>query len=439
MRLFLLECKKLLCSRVSMILLLVFACLGIAFFQYSVQEDANSDENVYHWEDGSVMSKDEIAQEVAKEKQRWTGTMDETWWKNLQKASVEAQKRIDMHIIDFEKMNALYGETWYEDYRAHQEHYVYEETEASDTKRVLYYREEKVPYDVQSIKDFEVLNLQYNYGKTMMERQPWNIVDVSYYENNEARFSGYANSALTQEELVLLSDVMNQKTFHYGDSKAWMFVLETLPFIGIFLIIWMTFIAATAMNGERRNRMLETISTCKKGKTPLFFTKLLAVMACGCFAILCLVGSLLLFAQITGNLGDAQVNITEGLTMLSIYTYQEGLLISIGVMILGVCVIGVLGLVLSTIISSSYLSLALCFAALFILNIVLEQFGRLDYLWPVTFIRAEGVAIKNFTISFNDHAFLLWQLLPCIWIPMIIVGSLVGWYFYQKRSYDKIS
>ena len=89
--------------------------------------------NPYLHEDGSRMSTKEIQAEVHREKLKWTGTMDADWWQRLTAASRAAEKRLDTHFYDMEKMNALYGDDWYEQYQEDKKAYA-GENEAKEQK-----------------------------------------------------------------------------------------------------------------------------------------------------------------------------------------------------------------------------------------------------------------------------------------------------------------
>ena len=79
MRLYLLECKKIMTSRFHLILLLLFMMLPMVIFQNRIT-DTGENTNPYRHADGSRMSKEEIQEEVHHEKLKWTGTMDAAWW-----------------------------------------------------------------------------------------------------------------------------------------------------------------------------------------------------------------------------------------------------------------------------------------------------------------------------------------------------------------------
>ena len=103
MRLYLLECKKIMTSRFHLILLLLFMILPMVIFQNMIA-DTDNRSNPYLHADGSRMSTAEIQEEKHRVKLTWTGTMDAAWWNRLQTAYKAAEKRIDTHIYDMEKM-----------------------------------------------------------------------------------------------------------------------------------------------------------------------------------------------------------------------------------------------------------------------------------------------------------------------------------------------
>lgn len=448
MRLFYGECKKIFTSRMHLILLLLFAMISIAFFQYHVNDNRFSTTFTYHFENGSEMSQSDMEAVIAQEKQQWSGEMDAAWWQRLQQAYPIAMKRSDEHFYDFERMAKQYGANWYEDYRQHKEKYRYEddEQELAQGERILYQRNVQLPWYEQDLKDGVVISLYLNYGKMMMEDQPWHMEEtqkdnLGEINQQQIEHGAYTRINLTNAELRLLESQMDSiASFHYGDSKNWMIVLDTLPFIGIFVSIWMILISSSIINEEHKFHMMETLRTCKKGSHGLFWAKAGAVMSSGILVVLLLNGCLLLYAKFSGNLGDASVNISEGLHAISIFTYGQSMVLSLLFMGLGACAIGAVGLLLSAIIPSSYLSLALTFLLLYVPNTLLDMMtGNINDLWPVSFIRVEDVTIHNFTISFGEHAELTWHLLLWIWPALLLLLVLIAWRIFQHRRYHSLT
>ena len=133
MRLYLLECKKIMTSRFHLLLLLLFMILPVVIFHNRIT-DTGKYMNPYLHEDGSHLSTKEIQAEVHREKLKWTGTMDADWWQRLTTASRAAEKRLDTHFYDMEKMNALYGDNWYEQYQKDKRAYA-DENETKEQKK----------------------------------------------------------------------------------------------------------------------------------------------------------------------------------------------------------------------------------------------------------------------------------------------------------------
>lgn len=444
MRLYLLECKKIMTSRFHLILLLLFMMLPMVIFQNRIT-DTGENTNPYRHADGSRMSKEEIQEEVHHEKLKWTGTMDTAWWNRLKVAKKAADKRIDTHFFNMEKMNALYGKDWYEDYQSNKRDYAYADDtkEAKKGKRILYLREEFLPNYKEDIADEVVSMLYLNYGKTMLADKPWNSEDGTFgtmYSsfNNEKVAALVYSLDVSRAELQLLKDYMNEKkSFHYGDSREWFSLLETYSTVGIVLMVWVLVISSNVVNRERKQNMLEVLSSCSRGGSALFLSKLAAVITCALIGLLLMILPVTLYAWLSGNLGDMEVNITEGLHMISIFTYQEGFLISMEVLVLGAVVCAILGTLASTCLKSSYVSLGFCMLCM-LAGTALSSYTSWMKLFPFKFMEITCVAVRGFTCNLFDHAFFLWKLLPLVWIPCTILLCYATLRIYCSRSYHRI-
>ena len=111
-----------------------------------------------------------------------------------------------------------------------------------------------------------------------------------------------------------------------------------------------------------------------------------------------------LYAWLSGNLGDMAVNITEGLHMISVFTYQEGFLISMEVLVLGAVVCAILGTLASTCLKSSYVSLGLCMLCM-LAGTALSSYASWMKLFPFKFMELTCVAVRGFTCNLFDQAF----------------------------------
>ncbi|MCR0265751.1 ABC transporter permease [[Clostridium] innocuum] len=444
MRLYLLECKKIMTSRFHLLLLLLFMILPVVIFQNRIT-DTGKYMNPYLHEDGSRMSTKEIQAEVHREKLKWTGTMDADWWQRLTTASRAAEKRLDTHFYDMDKMNALYGDDWYEQYQKDKKAYAGENEakEQKKGKKILYQRKEPLPNYKKDIADEVVLMLYMGYGKTMLANKPWNSEDGTFgtmYSafNNEKVASPVYSLDVSRSELQLLKAYMNEQgSFHYGDSKEWFSLLETYSTVGIVLMVWVLVISSNLICRERKQNMLEVLSSCSRGGSSLLLSKLAAVITCAWAGLLLMVLPVTLYAWLSGNLGDMAVNITEGLHLVSIFTYQEGFLISLEVLALGAVVCAVLGVLASTCVKSSYVSLGICLLFLFA-GTALSSYTSWMKLFPVKFMETTSVAVRGFTCNLFHHAFFLWKLLPLIWIPGALIIGYIALRIYRSPSYQRV-
>lgn len=103
MRLFLYECKKIICSKINFLVLIVFCLISIWIYNGNVFTPAKRD----YYDQGEIMSKKEVLKEIALTKQQWTGAMDESWWERLQQTYIENEMRSNEQLFDVEKMNQL--------------------------------------------------------------------------------------------------------------------------------------------------------------------------------------------------------------------------------------------------------------------------------------------------------------------------------------------
>lgn len=140
MRVMWFECKKILYSKVNLILLVIFTASIIWSFHSTVESHhTDTCEVGFHNSDGSLMNCGDVLKEISREKVKWTGTMDQEWWTRLEKATAKAEKNWDYQVYDTEKMRQMYGEEWYEDLKAHEEDY----TDSTDIEGI---KEGKKPY-----------------------------------------------------------------------------------------------------------------------------------------------------------------------------------------------------------------------------------------------------------------------------------------------------
>lgn len=449
MRLFLLECKKILTQKVNILLLLVITLLSFAMFYFNYTEEMQNEyQGTYYDDDGTEMTLAQRKEETYKAKEQWTGEMNAEWWNRLNIAYRDASERDDRKRIDFDQMDALYGKDWYEEY--FQDHskfyYEFELEQGIDVsgKRLLYPLETIKNNTIHDIADDVVLRLQWNYAGIMVEKRPWNnegaylTTMFSSYNNEPEDFSAFAYQNLTTEELNVLKDILNEREpFHYGNSKDTMLILNTLSFVGTLLMIWSIVISCNIFNKERKNQMLEVLSTCSKGRKSLFVNKVCAVGACGFFGYLFVLGTLLGYCALTDHFGDLDVNITEQLNMVSIFTYKEGLILSLLMILLGVLATCAIGCLISTWIKSTYRSMAATFAIMLV-PAILPIWSRYDILLPSQFMQVRDVAIANFTIPLFDHVVFLWKLLPLVWIPVTIALILFAYMMQHRKQYVRI-
>lgn len=441
MRVFLYECKKILRARVNIIALLLFTILLLGMFIGLAQEKNDNEMQSTYYDQGIEMSEKEVLEEIAVAKEEWTGDMDASWWERLSKESRSALKRLDAHIIDMERMEAQYGEGWYEDYKENQNEYAYSEDEDKEGKRLVYERTMLLPYTKEDIRDTVVRNLYMNYGKTMMVKQPWNSEDgtfgemYSMYNNEKVASSVYGKENLEKNEIIFLKEYMNQKgTFHYGDSKRWDTFLQVLSTAGTLLMVWVLLISSNVLNKERKQGMLEALSSCTKGRGTLLFSKIAALFTCGCIGFLIMCGSLFLYAWLSGNLGDMNVNITEKLIYISVFTYGEAFFISVGALLLGILVVSIIGCTISTLIKSSYASFAVTIAILFLPR-MLDT--RLTIFMPSEFMAIENIAVRGFSVPVGSQVYFVWKLLPVVWMPLLVVLIGITAFVYLDRRYPR--
>lgn len=449
MRLFLLECKKIMTQRANVMFLLMITLLSFAMFHFNYTEEMQNEyQGTYVHEDGTEMTVAQRKEEVYKQKEQWTGTMDEEWWNRLNIAYRDASERDDRKRIDFDQMDAIYGKGWYEEY--FQDHskfyYEFELEQGIDVsgKRLLYQLDAIQNNTIHDIADDVVLRLQWNYGGMMVEERPWNnegaylTTMFSSYNNEPVDFSAFAYQNLTTEELNVLKDTLNEREpFHYGNSKDTMLILNTLSFTGTLLMLWAIVISCNIFNKERKNQMLEVLSTCSKGRKSLFVNKVCAVGACGFFGYFLVLGALLGYCAIAGHFGDLDVNITERLNMVSIFTYKEGLILSLLMILLGVLATCAIGCLISTCIKSTYRSMATTFAVLLLPNL-LPIWGRYDIFFPSQFMQIKGVAVSNFTIPLFDHVVFLWKLLPLVWTLLSLCLIIAAYGIQRRKQYVRI-
>ena len=285
--------------------------------------------------------------------------------------------------------------------------------------------------------------LYMGYGKTMLANKPWNSEDGTFgtmYSafNNEKVASPVYSLDVSRSELQLLKAYMNEQgSFHYGDSKEWFSLLETYSTVGIVLMVWVLVISSSLISRERKQNMLEVLSSCSRGGSSLLLSKLAAVITCAWAGLLLMILPVTLYAWLSGNLGDMAVNITEGLHLVSIFTYQEGFLISLEVLALGAVVCAVLGVLASTCVKSSYVSLGICLLFLFA-GTALSSYTSWMKLFPVKFMETTSVAVRGFTCNLFHHAFFLWKLLPLIWIPGALIIGYIALRIYRSPSYQRV-
>lgn len=441
MSIFLYECKKILMHKGNLIALLLFTILSMFAYHALVDEKLdNTFQFDFQYEDGSLIARKDQIHIRSETKQAWKGVMDDAWWNRLEKANKEAEKRWDSHIIDFSKMEATYGVDWYEDYKAHSDRYGNPEYDDMDGKQELYYREDTRTYGKQDIIDMTVMDI-YQYGKTMIVKQPWNHEDgtdgfmISMFDNTKVPSPVYAYD-VSKEEVLLLKQKMNEKeNFRYGDSKHLDVLFTALSLMGILLMFWVVLISGNMINKERRRGMLETLSTCKKGKGRLFLSKLLAVICCAMLGSFVMASALVLYAALCDGIGDLSVNATESVNLISIVTYGEGLVTTFAMMSLGIVIIATIGVFFSTFFRSSYISMAILLVFCFMSGY--GWMGTFHNLMPDAMLDADR-AINCFTISLFDHVWYLTDIRLLIWIPLLTLLGFIAWKRYTSKTYPRI-
>lgn len=396
----------------------------------------------YFHENGIKMTNEEIQAEIDAFKQKWTGEMNQEWWDALQKANKEAVYYTSLPFIDEEKMIETYGSDWFEDYFNNLDSFGYPDENGSveEGKKMIYKRKNQLPFTKDLIYYFEVRNLYLNYAKMMIVDQPWNSEDGTYgsmYDaltNSKVAMHAYSRINMTTEELQFLKDYMNEKDgFYYGNSKGWMNILNTISSIGVFLMIWMIMISSQMINKER-DGMMELLSSTAYGRQRLFTSKVSATFLAGLIALAINIIGVMLVAFCTHQIGDANVNVSEGLHMVSIFTYKQSFWISLFIILVGLMIISMMGVLVSTFIKSPYISLILTTMIIVSFNF----FKTLRILFPMGFMSVDAVVYRNFTISIFNHVFLLCQLIPQIWIPVIIMMFTIGLRQFGSKKYQRV-
>lgn len=439
MRLFLYECKKIICSKINFLVLIVFCLISVWIYHGNV---FTPDERDYY-DQGVLMSKKEVLKEIALAKQQWTGEMDESWWESLQQAFIESEMRSNEQLFDVDQMNQLYGPGWNLDYALnHQDYTMATDSEAEEGKKQLILRETFLPSIKEDIAKDVAWDIYMNYAETVLKNKPWNSEDGTY----GVMYSGlsgeatpapvYSSTKLSKAEILMLKEKMNSiDTFYYGDTKNWEGLLNTLTTSGILLMVWVLLISTDAVNKERKNQMLEIQRTCVNGKSRLILSKIGAVLVSSVIGFAVIIGGVSLYALLTGGIGDASVSVIEGIYMISIFNYGQAYFIGVMIILLGALATAMIGCLVSTFTKSTYRSLALTVTVMYVMPTLFNVFGNLKNLVPVNFMSISNVSVRNFTAMFFGKPYYLYQLLPMIWIPICILIVIIVRFKYNSKSY----
>lgn len=439
MRLFLYECKKIICSKINFLVLIVFCLISIWIYNGNVFTPAKRD----YYDQGEIMSKKEVLKEIALTKQQWTGAMDESWWERLQQTYIENEMRSNEQLFDVEKMNQLYGPGWNLDYALnHQAYTMATDSEAKEGKKQLILRETPLPSIKEDIAKDVTWDIYMNYAEIVLKNKPWNSEDGTYgvmysgLSGEETPSPVYSSTKLSKAEILMLKEKMNSiDTFYYGDTKSWDGLLNALGVSGILLMIWVLLISTDIVNKERKNQMLEIQRTCVNGKSRLILSKIGAVLVSCIIGFAVMIGGVSLYALLTGGIGDASVSVIEGIYMVSIFNYGQAYFIGVMCILLGAFATAMIGCLVSTFIKSTYRSLALTVIVLYIVPTLFNIFGNIKNLIPVNFMSISNVSVRNFTTMFFGKPYYLYQLLPMIWIPICVLIVFIVRFKYNSKSY----
>lgn len=448
MKLFIYEYKKIVLNKMNLVSLFLFTICVIIFFQVTIEPQLGvsgymGSTSGYVNKDGQLMSFQEVDEIANKEISKWSGIADSSWYQKFMSKYEEAIQWEDYRTIDFKKMNKLYGSSWYEDYKNDPEKYYEPNPLKEKTKEQIeiIYRDEILPKKIDDISNDVVLYMYINFVSPLLIKQSWNnsnaynFTAVDTYNLKKVDFIFWTDQNLSQKELTYLKNSMNKNIpFYFGNSKNLYSFLSTFNVIAILLSIWVLFISASSVNKERATKTLELISTSAKGYKNIIFNKYLATIASSITGSLFMILFFTLFALLTNQLGDFFVNITESGHNASIYTYGEGYLISILMVVIGSIALSSIGFLMSTLIKSSYKSIILSIF-LFSLIFIIFTLNIPDYLCPVKFMGFNTILMCTNLIF--DKVFIVWKLIPFIWISISLMLFFIAYRIYCSKKFIK--
>lgn len=437
MKLFLYECKKILLSKVNLIVLIAFTMISIYTYVMNVNENPSPYLQQNYYDNGQLMGKKEVLAEVNKVVTKWEGELTPSYFHTLKETFIQYEMRLNEKLFDKEKMDALYGEGWNMDYMQYPSRY------GEGKERQLIIRDQILPHTKEDIEGSIVFDIYMNYAKPLLEEKLWdneNGVRGQMFSAGGSKVDAPVyNARITEEEILFLKDEINQiESFYYGQPKQWSSLLITLGTSGMLLLIWIILISSNNVNKERKNGMLELQRTSIAGKRKLILSKLMAVIVMAVIGWLALIGITTFYALITGGLGDANINLYHHLNAPSPFTYGQAFTIGIIITLLGAIVTSIIGTLMSTFIKSTYQSLGITFTLLFFVPMLLGIFGPFKYLMPHSFMNLNNSTLMRFTINIFNQVNYLYKMIPMLWIPIMLILIVVICIKYTSKTYKII-
>lgn len=287
----------------------------------------------------------------------------------------------------------------------------------------------------------EICNLVRSWtGMDIEDIQKWTPNEKMLYLMRQKNLESIWNQNLLQDTEKAFwreQETRLKMPFIYSYHEGYTILLESLLTFGIIILIFIAISLSSLFPNEHIRRTDQLILCSQKGKTTLYWAKILAGISISVLSSL-LISTLafILSLSIFGTTGfDAHIQL-----LLGDYSYPltlgKATLIAYGLLIIASVLFGIFVMILSEFLHSSLFTLALSTGLILAGSILYipDEYRLLGQLWntlPTSFLTLWNI-FETRTFIIANHCFVTWRIISLIYLLLSILLILVGKTIYRR-------
>ena len=329
------------------------------------------------------------------------------------------------------EMNAL---EYLKTYQKYQKRYRGKVTEEwVSNLEAQYHKLETSNHDLndEQVIEMAVLRKSIDFGHYILDetwRKENNGNDHSWGYDENGNLIYLSQEARPGVEMDLITHSFEAENHIYaGDTTSWKQAIAAISSYGVVFTFYFIYLFSSMYNKENKDKMMSLIKTSKNGKRKLGIAKLLAGLLVAILLPLAIIGIVFVFYQCIFGFGNPNVSflfqLFENSDVASTFTCGETFGIASLLLIIGSLTIAILSMFFSSMMKSSYRSLAISFV-FFILPLALNtEIGTfaIKLLSPVEYLNSSFYSFSLIS-SIGSYAFfnVHFILQTSIWILILV-------------------